>query len=88
VVTSFALRLEVRAGGAPAVPPHFAAARAASLGPMTGAGRRGLLGRRLFFPRLGSVVHEWTKATFTAAGGSLGFDRSRYFSPSLPLAGR
>jgi len=36
------------------VPPLFVAG-ATSLGPMTGAGRRVLLGWRLFFPRLGSV---------------------------------
>src|SRR5215208_2238304 len=74
-------RLEVRAGGVPAVPPHFAAG-SGLLRPMTGANRRVLVGRRPFFPQLGSVVHEELETAFTASGGSLGSSRLRYSSPS------
>jgi hypothetical protein len=45
------IALVVRAGGVPAVPPHFASRSGGLFAPCDGAGRRGLVGCRAVVPR-------------------------------------
>ena len=73
IVHTSIVALNVRTGGLPVVPPHFAPELRGLVGPVTGADRRGLMGTEPLFPAARECRSRGPKSAFAAAGGSLRF---------------